>query len=96
CVSTDSLACTMFNNIHNKEIGAEVLFYYSNESLQVKGSHKKMEIELFDTQGKLLLKKTIQKNESKITLPDIPEGIYLIKITTENQNRVIKIPITKN
>ncbi|MEM6766642.1 MAG: choice-of-anchor Q domain-containing protein [Bacteroidota bacterium] len=48
-----------------------------------------LEVNILDLQGKLLLKKRLT-NKYAINLEDLPEGIYLLKISTDRGSSVVK------
>ena len=51
--------------------------------------------ELFDLTGKLLRNKTFYQSEEQFDLSDFAQGIYLLKLTVENQKPIIKKIIKK-
>ncbi len=78
-------------NINNNELlifpNPTSSFFYTNIS-------DALYIEIFSQSGELLLKKQISANE-KVSVSNLITGVYLLKITTESNNRYYKNLIIK-
>jgi hypothetical protein len=48
-------------------------------------------LQLIDLNGRVLTSYNINDTQSMVTLPDIPAGIYVLRLTTENGTRTQKI-----
>lgn len=54
-------------------------------------SSTKIEMDVFNALGQLVLKKTVDEGINKINLQDVSKGIYFIQFNQNNQTRTIKI-----
>lgn len=48
-------------------------------------------ISLFDVSGKLIIANTMNTNELRLNTNDLQQGIYLLNLTTDNSNKVVKL-----
>lgn len=58
--------------------------------------NEKLSYELYDILGKVLIKRHITSNLTKINIEDLPNAVYLLKLNNSNNKHVKTLKIIKN
>jgi hypothetical protein len=75
-------------NIEQQNFDVKVYPNPAKNILYIEGKQDEhLSVELLDMTGRLILS---QKNENTIQLPMLQSGIYLLRVTDENQNNTVK------
>jgi hypothetical protein len=93
CLSTDSAYCDTWTGInevlHDNNIS--IIPNPANTFFQINGIQGELEIKIYDVVGKLAL--DININNNLLNIESISNGIYLIKINSQNKSIIKKIII---
>jgi hypothetical protein len=74
------------------ELGISIFPNPTKDAIQIdRGDNKKVEIQIIDFTGKLILKQSIQNPVTTIDLSSFANGVYIIKMRTENGSSTQKI-----
>ena len=63
------------------------------DELQIRGINTNTELTLLDIMGKVVLRQTTSKDNEKISVSDFPEGIYFLRVSTNDASKTMKIMI---
>jgi hypothetical protein len=71
--------------------------WYSNNTIQIQG---KMEgpaiVILYDINGRALMQKEVRnESQNSLSIPNLGNGIYLVKITGSNKTELLKVPVLR-
>ena len=80
---------TLSNSIFLKDDSISVFPNPTNSVVNINSKTEILTIELYDVQGRIL--ETLVGNNKKIDISDKTNGIYFLKITTENGSKVERI-----
>lgn len=95
CTSVDSIIVTVLLTDAIDE-GIPGLIMYPNPAsreLTIEGVYEKIMVELTDLQGKRIV--STETDSSKISLPDLPDGIYLLRLVVNGKAQTQKLLIQR-
>jgi hypothetical protein len=101
CIGTASTAISVFTctGIYTNDLGEEFSIYPNpaQDKINVKVSTTDSYIfELFDINGKLLLKMPLQQEQTQINLQEFSKGVYIYKICNDKKVETAKGKLIKN
>ncbi len=93
--STISFSST--TNLAQIQNGPFFKAWYSDNTIQI---HGKMEgpaiITLYDINGRALMQKKVgNESQNLLSIPNLGNGIYLVKIADSNKTELLKVPVLK-
>ena len=81
-------------SLATQEVNKTKLTYYPNpvkDVLTIKNDHNIKNIEIFDLSGKTLIKKVYDSANIDVDISELPKGTYMVKISSENSKKTIKV-----
>ncbi len=94
CGSVQTINITSNCGLGNEEFTANKVVLYPNPTssiININGSETIKSIELYDSLSRVLVSKIVESNEISLDLSNYSNGIYFVKISTENSDRIEKV-----
>lgn len=91
-VTTDGYDNTLVTGTNNIKTNNSINVYSNpeKETLTILNLSKKTTANIYDLSGKLLLTKQLNTNDAEINVSQLKKGIYIIKLSNETENTVVK------
>ncbi|GAB3719248.1 T9SS type A sorting domain-containing protein [Flavobacterium koreense] len=94
CGTAQTISITSNCGLGGEEFAANKVVLYPNPTssiININGSETIKSIELYDSLSRLLVSKIVGDNQSSLDLSNYSNGIYFVKISTENSDIIEKV-----
>lgn len=94
CASTTSLAITIDTFLNTSDFDLSLFTYYPNpveNILNLSYFQKLTNVEVYNIVGKQIFAKKLNSNKADVDLSKLSDGVYFLKVYSENGSRTIKV-----
>lgn len=93
-ITTEPCVIEFVNSLSNDQFSFNELKYFPNpvqNSLTISNLVNIDEVEINSVLGQLLMRKKVTDLQTEINLSNLPNGVYLVKVKAESQEKIFKI-----